>query len=657
VKPVKTQKTDFTVTGFAPRAFSKHKKAAARECLNPRADGYAPQAEQPDFAGYTRSNPPSLKEPVTKKWTVLAYLAGDGNIEEVMADGLLQMEKAGSTPEMNLLAQIDRGKEPALWKTGGVAGSARYYVTQSDDPEKISSPAVKELGEVDTSKPEPLKEFLSWGMKNYPARNYLVFLSGHGAGVTGLLRDDGAGGNYLAPTELGSALREAEKEAGVKKEQVVLGISACLSAQAETAYEVKDEAAYLLASQSAIGTGAWKLDQLFGKKGVENYNPAQMAEYLFKENTVDRVQFTPIGMPTLKPLIETHSLVDLKAMPGFAEALKNFRTALTQSPQNRAELKQIIEIESRAAYFDNTPLTHFVSDLGTLAGKIARDKDPHDPKLQKAAQNLEQALKAAVLKNAHKSDPEFDRSQGLGIFAPGDASLFKEAGYEKLALEKDTGWSEALSAYAPGIGPEEMNDFLGETPVKDERLAKVAAQARKVLENPALEKELVSAVKDLKTIHKKPDLTPLGKIGESFARLNQIEGMGDLWKALKASGAPGGMKEFQKSMEPALRYPMQKASETPALAPACLKAGFIALSALEGEISSRTLGEGAEKLLIDSEKIKNSREKQTFLAAGAEVLTMLGYGTQNPKIVNLKNYSGTDKSAFLHNLSRLRKKG
>ncbi|MGV8123401.1 MAG: clostripain-related cysteine peptidase [Candidatus Xenobiia bacterium LiM19] len=85
----------------------------------------------------------ALDEPAPpKKWTVLAYLDGDNNLERFALNSLLQMEKVGSNNDVNVVAQLDRmgiPKELRETQEAYEKEPARYdeaYKRYEENPEK-----------------------------------------------------------------------------------------------------------------------------------------------------------------------------------------------------------------------------------------------------------------------------------------------------------------------------------------------------------------------------------------------------------------------------------------------------------------------------------------------------------------------------------------
>lgn len=104
-------------------------------------------------------------------WTILVYLAGDNNLDGAGVADLLEMKKTGSSGAVNVVAQFDRA---------GHKGTTKRYLLRKGT--SLAADAVADLGETNTGAPGVLKEFLTWGIKTYPAQHYAVVLWNHGAG-------------------------------------------------------------------------------------------------------------------------------------------------------------------------------------------------------------------------------------------------------------------------------------------------------------------------------------------------------------------------------------------------------------------------------------------------------------------------------------------
>lgn len=134
-----------------------------------------------------------------KQWTILVYIAADNDLSPYALWDLDEMEGrfesgryAGSTLKTDLITQLD---------TEGPTGIRRLHVFQREDrpyvaaksktefanrsPADIQSPIVQLIAEDGTAlsdQDQRLKDFLAWGVREYPAEHYMVILWGHGQG-------------------------------------------------------------------------------------------------------------------------------------------------------------------------------------------------------------------------------------------------------------------------------------------------------------------------------------------------------------------------------------------------------------------------------------------------------------------------------------------
>ena len=187
-------------------------------------------------------------------WTFLVYMAADNNLDPYAGLDLQEMMAVGSTPGMRVIVQYDPASSGHPTK--------RYRVT------KGNLVALASLGETNTGDPTVLEDFLTWGMRNFPARRYALVLWNHGSGIydnfsstgkaasKGLLSpspavavDDTSGKDALTTREYALALERAA-QAGKPLELVCF--DACYMAMAEVAAELAPFTRYLVASEEAV---------------------------------------------------------------------------------------------------------------------------------------------------------------------------------------------------------------------------------------------------------------------------------------------------------------------------------------------------------------------------------------------------------------------
>lgn len=111
-------------------------------------------------------------------WTLMVYIAGDNDLEEyVVKDIENELANTGSTKNVQITVLADRIKgydqSRGDWQT-----TKLFHVTKNLKANSENS--IKDLGELNTGDPNTLSTFVKWSKNNYPAKNYALFMWGHG---------------------------------------------------------------------------------------------------------------------------------------------------------------------------------------------------------------------------------------------------------------------------------------------------------------------------------------------------------------------------------------------------------------------------------------------------------------------------------------------
>lgn len=192
-------------------------------------------------------------------WTVMIYAdgnnyadCGDANTSCCIRN-LQLMETVSNVYGVNVIAMLSSIR---------LAGGARYYEIgyyPLEEADTISSPILEEKGAVDMSYPAALKEFLNYCMRDFPAQHYLLVLDDHGEGWRGSCLDEVNGnGGLLTMPELRSAIAESDLH-----RVDAIAFHACQMAMVEVAYELRECADYVMASQfvmpmeAVLGGDVW----------------------------------------------------------------------------------------------------------------------------------------------------------------------------------------------------------------------------------------------------------------------------------------------------------------------------------------------------------------------------------------------------------------
>ncbi len=132
----------------------------------------------------------------------------------------------------------------------------------------------------ETNPRDSLSSFLTFCGEKYPARHYMLFIMGHGLVVGNDLflldehideqrRGETANNNtakhFLSLTELGEVLQSFKAKIKKSSKFELVGFHSCSMSGLEVAYELKDTAHYMLASQGPAFVGSWPYRQILMK--------------------------------------------------------------------------------------------------------------------------------------------------------------------------------------------------------------------------------------------------------------------------------------------------------------------------------------------------------------------------------------------------------
>jgi hypothetical protein len=172
-----------------------------------------------------------------KEWTMLLYWDADNNLEFCTEFALATWEGALTSDEhVNVVAIIDILSENGTW----------IYNIHDGVSEVIET-----MPEQDMSDPMVLKDFILYGMSNFPAQKTMLVMQDHGYSWRGLCVDDTDGGTIMTIDAMAEAIREAESENNGRGVDL-LAMDACSMATIEIVYELRDTVPWFVASQSVV---------------------------------------------------------------------------------------------------------------------------------------------------------------------------------------------------------------------------------------------------------------------------------------------------------------------------------------------------------------------------------------------------------------------
>jgi hypothetical protein len=362
---------------------------------------------------------------------VLVFVAADNDLEP-FAVGDLQEMVAGASAGVNIIAQVDRA---AGYSTGGVANLANWTTSKRLKVNPGSVTELADLGETDTTNPTTLANFIEWGVKTYPASNYMLVLWDHGGGWTGFGVDEllslGAtpGHDLMSLAKIATGISTGLAGAGLAKFDII-GFDACLMATLEVARSLAPYASFLLASEETEPGHGWDYSVL---SGASSLGAAALGKQIADGYKAQA------DSPTWKTgEAITLSLVDLSKIPAVVAAVTALRNAFGTVPTMTPVAGAFGRERARAVSFGKNPNpagnTHLV-DIGDLFGGV--------PELGATATALKNAATAAVAYQVRGST--YSQATGLSIYFPSSSAYYDGAAYGPIPGMDD--WRAVLAAY------------------------------------------------------------------------------------------------------------------------------------------------------------------------------------------------------------------
>lgn len=372
-----------------------------------------------------------------KEWTVLVYANGKADgADRLVPSVMRELEIAGSDKNMDIVAQVGRKKRVYDKVTKDWSGVRRYHVQRNENllplqkeifkwflppyTEGITSPVLKDMGNADMGSSASLSEFLQWGMKEYPAKNYAVIIYGESGGFSGATVDETTG-QKTTYKGVAQAIREAEKASG--GDVSLVAVDGSFGAGLEAAHELKDVADILVGSQAPVKLGSLQLDQIMkdlkfelAEKGT--VTPEALAKWMVFETYANPGPMAALVNPTL-------TAIDLKKIDPVKQAYTQLGAelakALKENPAGaKAALRQAISAtqnfnqdkDASQFYGDFRDIGHFAKNLQT---DVRLGEGVH-----KAAAALLATSAESIIDEAHHG-AAFANSTGISAYLPLDA--------------------------------------------------------------------------------------------------------------------------------------------------------------------------------------------------------------------------------------------
>lgn len=414
------------------------------QLVSAQAPALAP-ARRPMFASSLAAPARQDQAPARAQWTLMFYMDSDNNLELPQMVDLVEAMAVGSTPDVNIVALIDRsekGDEDEAYTNRGVGGLANWTTAKYVVVEKGRLREIADLGELDMGDPANLVGFVENTARRFPATRYALIFGDHGAGWPGILSDESASGDHLDMTELHRALTQATKTTGQLE---LIGFDACLMANFEVARTVSPFAKYMVASEELEPGNGW------------NYTPLLTA--LTRTPSMDGLALGRTVVDTFRAFYEapgqgerdqaiTLSVMDLSRIGAVAAALNELGTRNLSFMKSGGHDAVITTAEARSStesfggngggdngddFFDVIDYAQQIKAAGA------------DPATAKSADALIAAAEAAIVYKANGAARP--GANGLSVFFPSTAESMVEAKYSAQPFAVGDKWSALLADY------------------------------------------------------------------------------------------------------------------------------------------------------------------------------------------------------------------
>ena len=395
------------------------------------------------------------------KWTVMVYMCADNGMSDQSYVDLAEMTRAGSTPDVNIIVEVDRPEYDSL-------SLPRRYRAAPGRLELLG-----ELPELDMADPANLADFVRFCRDEYSADKYLLVLWDHGNGWPESLaaqnrdcpRDfasrnpglslssperailyDASSGHALGVA--GGGLRAAMNEVRnvLGRKVAILALDACLMQMIEVAWEVKDCAEVMVSSEDLQPFNGFPYDTflqiLTASPALSPRDYARLLPDLFTQSYSEgsqgseAVTLSSLDLAKLEPAVHglAHLLDTISAQaPGapIQQARREVQTfACEYSPPNR--------------FNDNVDLGDFLRR--TADGRRTLDFD-------------------RLVLACSSNDPSLASARGIAVWFP-DNYLALKARYQEyagLGFAAASGWLHFLNCFfhADDVKPAQVEAFAG----------------------------------------------------------------------------------------------------------------------------------------------------------------------------------------------------
>lgn len=355
----------------------------------------------------------TVSEEQLDDWTLLFYVCGadlesDGqcatdDIKEILA-------KRTSQPDsVNIVVETGGAK---TWHLSGVEKDKinRFEINSS------SSSMIKKqsLARTNMGDPATLQSFLEWGIDNYPAEKYGLFMWNHGGAMDGCCFDEYTNDGLYAD-EVYSAVSAARTTLGLGKLEFI-AYDACLMAVQDVAEWNSYHFNYMLSSQETEWSGGYDYDKWLP---TLYSNPSTVSTVTLLTKIADTFLDEQAGSSHYD---QTQSVFDLSKMQAYKDAWETMTDALAINSSSRwSSFTTLVNKAMKYGYYDDSSYSEYnggylydVFDVKGALNKVKADSDFYSASTQ--IDNVLTLFDQVVVYERHGS--QMNGSNGMCLFCP-----------------------------------------------------------------------------------------------------------------------------------------------------------------------------------------------------------------------------------------------
>lgn len=343
-------------------------------------------------------------------WTVLAFLNGKNNLSRETRANLKEM-RANIPNGVTFVCQAGFLRKKKGVERGEVE---RIVLSPSSRLEKhFPMPGCTSMGTAHN-----LVKFMKWGIKNFPARHYLLIVGNHGEGFVGVSCDDLSKKMFSIPS-LQKGLKEVKKDTGVAPD--IIFFDACHMGQAEVLAQLNGTAKFAVATEEEIEAMGcpWK-EILKVFKTARGKSSEEISREIVESIGKDEARRKKAR---LKESVYQMAALRMDRGKKILEAMDTLASAFLSSSIPGGAIVKVIQATRR---FDNggkkRPYRDF-RDGKDFAEKIIRSKKIKNEAVKSAARKFKLQIERTVI--ANHQGKRMKRAHGVSIYLPTKYGKYK----------------------------------------------------------------------------------------------------------------------------------------------------------------------------------------------------------------------------------------